>query len=803
MLKPIPAALRHVREVRLAPPGLARRVGLFVVLGPLTMAPSTVTTLSFALVWGLVAMSLVVLTGWGGNISLGQFGIVGIGRSPATSSTSGRRPVRRRRRVHGDRAAVAVAIGLPALRIRGLYLAVTTITFAVALDSYFLNPANFSSFVPDSTLPPVLFKRYDMASQWVRYYFCLALVGLAALMVRALRRTRPGRVMIATRDNERAAGSFAVPTTWVKLQTFVFSGALAGLAGALYVVVLMPVGAGQGTFPRGVVDRGVLVRGDRRPDLDRRRDVRRHVLPAPRLRAGQAVLRRGGHDHPATRCRGRACSWILYFLPGGLWQFVQRQRDKYLGGSPTATASRCRAWWPTAGSTTSPSARTTPRTRPRSSWGRCHEPRCQARQRQRRPTGASRSSPSAASTPAYGPVQILFGLDLDIHEGEIVALLGTNGAGKSTLFKCITNLLEPTAGSVQFAGQDITRMPTDEIAARGRRDDAGRQERVPHAHRAGEPRLACWLKRKDPAAVREAEERVLDLFPRLADRIDQLAGNLSGGEQQMLAVSQALIPDPKLLLIDELSLGLAPTVVGQLIDVVRQIHATGLTVVVVEQSINVALQLADRAVFMEKGEFRFTGSTQDLLDRPDILRSVFIAGASAGEATAEAEPKRRRRTKAKVAAAPEAPARRPAPGPDAPVALSVPGIVKRFGGINAVNYVDLELREGEILGLIGQNGAGKTTLFDCISGFLPTDEGVVRLGDEDITTCRPTAAPPLASAARSRRPGSSRRSPPRRPSPSPASGTCSAGASSPPRSASPCRRRARPTSTRPSTSSST
>jgi ABC-type branched-subunit amino acid transport system ATPase component len=248
-------------------------------------------------------------------------------------------------------------------------------------------------------------------------------------------------------------------------------------------------------------------------------------------------------------------------------------------------------------------------------------------------------------------------------------------------------------------------------------------------------RLACWLKRKDHAAVREAEERVLDLFPRLGDRIDQMAGNLSGGEQQMLAVSQALIPDPKLLLIDELSLGLAPTVVGQLIDVVQRIHATGLTVVVVEQSINVALQLADRAVFMEKGEFRFTGSTQDLLDRPDILRSVFIAGASAGAATAQAKPKGRRK---KSEPAPVIKAdRRPAPGPDAPVILSVSGVVKRFGGINAVNYVDLDLREGEILGLIGQNGAGKTTLFDCISGFLPVDEGQIRLHGELITDLPP------------------------------------------------------------------
>ncbi len=334
-------------------------------------------------------------------------------------------------------------------------------------------------------------------------------------------------------------------------------------------------------------------------------------------------------------------------------------------------------------------------------------------------------------------MQVLFGLDLDVYEGEIVALLGTNGAGKSTLFKCITNLLEPTAGSVTFAGQDLTGLPTDEIATRGVVMMPGGRSIFPTLTVRDNLRLACWTKRHDGVAVREAEERVLDLFPRLADRIDLLAGNLSGGEQQMLAVSQALIPDPRLLLIDELSLGLAPTVVGQLIDVVQRIHATGLTVVVVEQSINVALQLAERAVFMEKGEFRFTGSTKDLLDRPDILRSVFIAGAAAGAASAAA-PKRARRGAKKAAPVP-APRRdrRPAPGPDAPLALSVRGMVKRFGGISAVNYVDLDLREGEILGLIGQNGAGKTTLFDCISGFLPADEGRVVLGGEDISEMPP------------------------------------------------------------------
>jgi branched-chain amino acid transport system ATP-binding protein len=331
----------------------------------------------------------------------------------------------------------------------------------------------------------------------------------------------------------------------------------------------------------------------------------------------------------------------------------------------------------------------------------------------------------------YGPVQILFGLDLSIDEGEIVALLGTNGAGKSTLFKCITGLLPPTRGSVVFDGVDITGYAPNTLAERGVVMMPGGRSVFPTLSVRENLRLACWLKRRDAAAVRGAEERVLTLFPRLAERINQMAGNLSGGEQQMLAVGQALIPDPKLLLIDELSLGLAPTIVGQLIDVVRDIHATGLTIVVVEQSVNVALRLAERAVFMEKGEFRFSGATSELLERPDILRSVFIEGA--GVAQAEPAAKSRGRLRAR----PVSPLRTP-PAANAPVVLSCAGVTKRFGGVTAVDGVDLELREGQILGLIGQNGAGKTTLFDCVSGFLRVDAGRITLRGTDITDRPPS-----------------------------------------------------------------
>ncbi|MDQ1373584.1 MAG: branched-chain amino acid transport system ATP-binding protein livF, partial [Actinomycetota bacterium] len=302
---------------------------------------------------------------------------------------------------------------------------------------------------------------------------------------------------------------------------------------------------------------------------------------------------------------------------------------------------------------------------------------------------------------SYGPVQVLFGVELEVAEGEIVALLGTNGAGKSTLLKAVTGLVKPTRGTVEFEGHDITGRPADQVTRAGVSLMPGGKGVFPTLSVEENLRLAGWLLRDDPGAVADARARVLDLFPILEQRIGEMAGNLSGGEQQMLALAQSFICRPSLLMIDELSLGLAPTVVGQLLDVVRRIHEQGTTIVLVEQSVNVALTLAQRAVFMEKGEVRFEGPTTELLDRPDILRSVFIAGANArnGKSKKPANSPSLSRYSGKTVASSLG---------DGPVVLECREVTKRFGGIRAVDGVDVELRKGQILGLIGQNGAGKT-----------------------------------------------------------------------------------------------
>jgi branched-chain amino acid transport system ATP-binding protein len=329
---------------------------------------------------------------------------------------------------------------------------------------------------------------------------------------------------------------------------------------------------------------------------------------------------------------------------------------------------------------------------------------------------------------AYGKTQVLFGVDFHVDAGEIVALLGTNGAGKSTLLSAIAGLLEPRRGRILYDGRDITKWDANQTVAEGLVYMPGGKGVFPTLTVDENLTLASWLFRKEPEYLEAAMGQVLEYFPVLEERGPQKAGNLSGGEQQMLTLAQAFIARPKLLMIDELSLGLAPVIVESLLDIVRAIHARGTTVILVEQSVNVAITLAQRAVFMEKGEVRFDGPTSELLERPDILRAVFLKGAAAhtGEAAGTVELERR----------PFLP-HCDACGREHAVALDVREVAVSFGGVRAVNGVDIELRQGQLIGIIGPNGAGKTTVFDLISGFVTPTSGRVLLGGVDVTALPP------------------------------------------------------------------
>jgi ABC-type branched-subunit amino acid transport system ATPase component/sugar phosphate permease len=230
---------------------------------------------------------------------------------------------------------------------------------------------------------------------------------------------------------------------------------------------------------------------------------------------------------------------------------------------------------------------------------------------------------------SYGQLQVLFDVDFTVDDGEMVALLGTNGAGKSTLLKVISGIGLPTAGSVRFRGQDITYLDAERRTKLGITQIPGGRAVFGPLTVVENLRSYGYSLGKDRRNLNALIDECFEAFPRLAERRNSLASTLSGGEQQMLGLSKALVMKPRLLVIDELSLGLAPIIVEQLLEMVRQINATGTAVVLVEQSVNIALSLVEHAYFMEKGEMRFDGAAADLLARNDLLRAVFLEGSSA------------------------------------------------------------------------------------------------------------------------------------------------------------------------------
>ncbi|MDD9371172.1 MAG: ABC transporter ATP-binding protein [Acidimicrobiales bacterium] len=220
---------------------------------------------------------------------------------------------------------------------------------------------------------------------------------------------------------------------------------------------------------------------------------------------------------------------------------------------------------------------------------------------------------------AYGGIEVLHGVDLAVGPGEVLALLGANGAGKSTTVKVCSGLLPPTAGAVRVAGTDVTGAPSHELARIG-------VCTIPEG-RGVFPNLTVrenlWMATQVKGDLAELEEAAYARFPRLADRRTQLAGTMSGGEQQMLAMSRALVTDPAVLLLDELSMGLAPIVVQQLYEIVAQVAGEGVSILVVEQFAQAVLGIADRAAIMVTGEVTRVGTPAEMQSE---LSSAYLGG---------------------------------------------------------------------------------------------------------------------------------------------------------------------------------
>jgi len=244
----------------------------------------------------------------------------------------------------------------------------------------------------------------------------------------------------------------------------------------------------------------------------------------------------------------------------------------------------------------------------------------------------------AASVPAlqvshvdfsYGPVQILFDVSFEVLPGETLALLGTNGSGKSTILRAIAGLGTPSRGAVRHHGRSITYVGPEQRTRSGLLLLPGGKSVFGDMTVRENLEMATWNHHGDRVDLDRRIRQSLELLPEIASRQDQLGSSLSGGEQQLLALAGVLACEPEVLMIDELSLGLAPVMVERLVEVIRQLHEHGMTIIVVEQSLNVAAAVADRAVFLEKGHVRFEGPIADLMDRDDLVRAVFL-GAEGG-----------------------------------------------------------------------------------------------------------------------------------------------------------------------------
>jgi ABC-type branched-subunit amino acid transport system ATPase component/ABC-type branched-subunit amino acid transport system permease subunit len=701
LVRAVPVALRRLPELRAARVAAGVALGAFLLLAPLAWSPSQVSLISVGLIYALVVCSLVVLTGWAGQISLGQMAFAAIGGAVAgTLALHGKNFFLALALATAVGAVTAVLLGIPALRMQGPFLAVTTLAFALATGSYFLNPAYFSWLVPNSAtdIPrPVLFRKFDLSSEHTMYYVVLLALVLGLAIAWRVRTSRVGRTLIAVRDNARAAQSYGVSPVRAKLTAFAVGGGMAALAGALYayeqqrlVTSLLDPETSITVFVVAVI--GGLA-----------------SLPGAMLGAAYLTFVNYSSFTHATLSRLFASALgvlvILLFLPGGLGGLLYSLRDRLL----RALARRRRLVVPNllADVATAPDT-------PPGAGGEAA-------------VGADPILVVTGLDVSYGRTQVLFEVDLHVERGEILALLGTNGAGKSTILGAVCGLIRPDHGRITLGGSDISGCTPQQALAAGAVLVPGGKAVFPTLTVAEHLRLAAWTEeRADPDHVAEATERALSTFPILRARIDQRAGNLSGGEQQMLALAQALLARPKLLLIDELSLGLAPVVVEQLLEIVKSIRDGGTSVVLVEQSLNTATSLADRAVFLEKGMVRFVGPTVDLLDRGDVARAVFFGAAAT-------------RAPAKTGGTRDSPGRSPflaacpTCGHQHPVALEARELSMRFGGITAVDGVSFSVRQGEILGLIGANGAGKTTVLDLVSGFLTPTGGRVILDGRDVT----------------------------------------------------------------------
>ncbi len=679
--RPLPAALRR-RGVPVVAACLAVVVAAVV---PTWLTEAQQYDLATLAAFGVVALSIAVLTGWAGQITLGQMGFAALGAAlGAVTTVSWNLDVVLGLVIVVVAGALAgVVVGLPSLRFSGLLPAAVTLAFGLAASGYLFDPNQFDWIPSGPVVPQPAFGTWSIAGPLGAYEFCLVVLVLATIGLVGIRASAVGRAIRAVRDNDATAQSYAVSAATAKLGAYGISGALAAAGGFLLVHVAQNFDAATYAPAESLTIFTAAVVGG----VGSLFGV---LLGAGYLNGSRWLL--SGYWQLLPTAVGVLV--VLWLFPGGLSSVIYRLRDRLAHRRAAALGIDLLG----------PATEEPPEATTAAGGG-----------------GSVRADDGAAENPllqvrgvrvAYGDVDILFGVDLEVRRGEIVAVLGTNGAGKSTLLRAVSGVAPMTAGSVHFDGQDLTGVAAPTIARTGLAQMPGGRAVFETLTVAENLRVAAWLRRGDEAALRRRLTEIDRQFPILAERRDEPAANLSGGQQQLLGLAMVLLGDPELVLIDELTLGLSPLAAHAIVDQVRALRDSGTTVVLVEQSVEVALALADRAYFLERGAVRFAGPTAELRDRPDLLRAVYLSGAP-GETPAVTAPS--------------------ATSEEIPLLARLRDVSVFFDGPAVLSDVDLDVHDGEILTVIGPNGAGKTTLFDVLSGFTPVTAGSVELFGTPVT----------------------------------------------------------------------
>jgi branched-chain amino acid transport system ATP-binding protein len=539
---------------------------------------------------------------------------------------------------------------------------------------------------------------------------------MAALaVVSGLRRTRLRRALIAARDNEQAVAAMGVDVTRLRLEAFAVSGLLAGLGGGLIAYANGNVAGYSFSATASIGIFLVVVIGGL------------SAVSGPALGAvvyGLATL--AGTTFLAI-LNGLGALLILAFRPNGIAGFATSLRDGAirvimhlqgsdlirLGGSRVAIADRgSRApvvpvQYRLVGSGYGP----VEGTRLRSIEG-VDDSAVGSQPLQLVARADKSAAPPVLSCHrldvAYGGSVAVSGVSLDVRAGEVVAVVGLNGAGKTSLLRAIAGL-EPVAhGTVEIDGRDVSTWLPHHRAALGVGFVPG-----------GQAVLGTLTVRENLVIVGADEDGIADVcrrFPTLGARLDAAAGNLSGGEQQVLSMAQSYLRRPRVLLVDELSLGLSPEALAAVLELLEELVQGGCAVVLVEQSISTAISLADTAVFLEGGRVRYQGPASSLREHPELFASVAFGagGASVGSGSEVARARRLH-------------------GLDRDLVLRVENLTAAYGEVVVVDDVSLDIAPGEVVGILGPNGAGKTSLFDALSGVLPPTAGTVSLLGTDIT----------------------------------------------------------------------